>query len=579
MPVAELVDGRIVLTSDYREREMIKLLSGAKWDTQAQTWWCPLSWASCIQLRGVFGDSLHVGPELAAWSSSVRATRVQPCMDLRTAEDAELTSEAARSLPLKPFQRAGVKFLATARQALIADQMGTGKTIQTIAALEEIGETAFPALVVCPNSMKFSWQKEYAKWAPNRRVVVINGGKAARVKQIAALKDGTYDVGVINWEGLRGHTRLEGYGSLALTDADKEPKELNEVQFRTVVADECHKAKDPRSKQTRALWWISKNAENRFALTGTPVANSPEDIWAIMRFVSPEEWPTKTRMVERYALQSWSMFGFLEIAGLKSETKDELFKILDPRMIRRTKEAVLTQLPAKTYVTREVEVTGKQRTAYEQIRKEMLADLEGGVLVTTNPLVRMTRLLQFASAYGKMEGDQLVLTEPSCKVDALEEIVEELGDQQAIVFAESRQLIDLAAKRLIRAKPHGLGLSVGLITGDISPADRQRYVEDFIAGKHKVMLITLGAGGEGLSFPNCSTAIFLQRSFSSVKNLQAEDRIHGIGRGVEGVSSTIIDVVAVGTAEERVHQARIEKGEKLEEVVRDEETLRAWLAK
>lgn len=828
MPLAEIRNGRVEIKSEFREREMIKLIPGSKWDTQAQTWWCPLSWATCMQLRGVFKENLQVGQDLSAWAKNERVTRVDPCTSLRVADDSLDVNDDR----LRPFQRAGVKFLSTAKRALCADSMGLGKTIQAIIALENIDE-AFPALVVCPNSMKFVWRDEYEKWAPHRSVVVITGGKAARVKQITALRDGKFDVGVINWEGLRGHTRLEGYGSMRLDESDKVPKELNEIEFKTIIADEAHKAKDPKAKQTRALWWLGKSADNRFALTGTPVANTPEDAWSIMHFVSPEEFPTKTKYIDRYCvppesmvwmadgtfeeigqiqignnvmgfskqpitekgkhphyaatkvlavnrriadlvrvtvasgesfvctpdhrwlvgwyrteygsqrrpvfdeaslgvclrkvvevpeplqdelqetaswlggiydgegscnaisqspvvnsdvfneiekalvalkipfttnkggfrivngrsgyakflhycrprkrflqselkrdrsfsriwhgtlsdmskarsndmivkiepieagevvslttesqtyivhgyashncLQSWNMFGGMEIIGIKSETKDELFSIMDPRFIRRTKEMVMPQLPEKTYVTRTVELAPKQRKAYDQLRTQMLAELDSGILVATNPLTKMVRLIQFAAAYGEIdESNNLLLAEPSCKVDALLEIVEELGEQRALVFAESRQLVEMAYKHLVRNKPHGAGIAATMITGKTPVTERPVIVDDFNKGKYQVLLMTLGAGGEGLSFPGCSIAVFLQRSFSSVKNSQAEDRIHGIGRGDEKISSTIIDVLSLDTIEEKVHQVRIEKADKLEEIVRDEETLRVWLAK
>lgn len=577
MPLAELVNDRIEVKTEYRDRERMKLVPGSRWDTLAQTWWLPLSWAGCVQLRGVFGDQLQVGSGLGGWARTERQGRVDPCMELRTAEDATLTNTDER---LRPFQRAGIKFLATAKQACCADDMGLGKTVQAIKALEEIGDESFPALIVCPNSMKFVWAEEYGTWAPWRRVVVINGSKKQRTEQITALRDGEYDVAVINWEGLRGHTRIESYSSIRLTDDDKTEKELNDVPLKTIVADEAHRAKDPRAKQTRALWWLGKSAENRIALTGTPIANSPEDGWSIMRFVSPKEFPAKSRFIDRYALQSWNMFGGLEIVGLKSETKDELFSILDPRFIRRTKEAVLPQLPPKTYITRTVELPPKQRKAYDQLRKEMIAELDSGILLATNPLTRLIRLLQLASAYGEISEDgKVILTDPSCKCDALLEVVEELGDQQAVVFAESKQLINLAAKRLQRAKPHGPDIVVSVITGDVDPTTREIERQNFISKKSKIMLMTLATGGTGLSFPGCSTAVFLQRSFNAVYNLQAEDRIHGIGRGVEGEASTIIDIVSRDTAEERVHEVRAEKAEMSEEFVRDKQTLRTWLEK
>lgn len=576
MAIAERDGDRIILQTEYRERELVKQIPGAKWSTAEQTWWCPLSWAGCVQARGVFGAELGVGPELAAWARSELAERVQPCLALRGAEDVDepwLATLIQQKLPaLYPYQRAGVAFLARARQALCADEMGLGKTVSAIATLEVLPD-AYPALIVAPNSMKATWAEEFARWVPERRVVVVAGGAGARRKQIAQVRDGAADVAVINWEGLRGHTRLEGYGSVNLTDKEREPKELNEIAWRTVIADEAHRAKDPRAKQTRALWWVGRDAEYRYALTGTPVANSPEDAWTLMRFVAPREFPAKTKFVERYALQSWNVFGFMQVIGVKSETREELFKILDPRFIRRLKAAVLPQLPPKTYTTRTVELEPKQRKAYDSLRTEMLAELETGVLLATNPLARATRLVQFASAYGQVDEEgNLTLTAPSCKVDALVEIVAELGTQKAVVFAESRQLIELAAKALVKE-----GYRVGQVTGAVPAHERQQSVQAFQTGDLQVLLLTLGAGGEGLTLHAASIAIFLQRSWSAVKNLQAEDRIHRIGQEAENIE--IVDVIAADTIEQRVHEARTTKGEMLEEIARDAETLRRWLEK
>lgn len=574
MPVAELVEGRIALATEYREKELVKLVPGSKWDTAAQSWWCPLSWASCVQLRGVFGAELQVGQNLAAWVANELETRIRPCLDLRTATDAEDLSSLLTVL--KPFQRAGVKFLATAKRGLIADEMGLGKSAQAIAALE-ISPDSYPALVVCPNSMKFAWAEEFSKWAPGRRVVVIDGGAVARRKQIALCRDGEADVLVVNWEGLRSHTRLAGYGQLALDDKEKEDKELNEVPFRTCVADEAHKAKDPRSKQTRALWAVSADCEYRFGLTGTPIANSPEDAWSLMRFLEPAEFPGKTKFIERYGAESWNVFGFMSITGVKPDTAEELFKIIDPRFTRRLKAAVMPELPPKTYATRYVQMGAAQKKAYEQMRKEMLVELDGGILLATNPLMKTTRLVQFASASGKLETspsgeEKLILTAPSCKVEALEEIAAELGGASAIVFAESRQLIELATARLLKD-----GYKVCQITGGVPAYERQQNVAAFQAGDTQFIMVTLGAGGEGLTLTAAKTEIFLQRSWSAIKNAQAEDRAYGRISDAHGVN--IIDIITQGTIEERVHEVRKEKGDIAEEILRDEATLKAWLSK
>lgn len=584
MAVAEVMEGgsRIALHTEFREKEKVKQLPGVRWSTADNLWTLPLSWAACVQLRSVFGDTLQVGTNLAGWAQAELSNRINPCLALRTAPDAE---ELSFMTKLRPFQRAGAWFLRVSGQALCGDDMGLGKTVQAIAALEAGGSDFYPALVVCPSGMKYVWEEEFRRWAPSRLTTVIDGTAAERRKQLQQLLDGEVEVGIINYESLRKHTRLAPYGSVVLSDEEKTPKELNAVAFRTVIADEAHRVKNPRAAQTRALWAVGDVSPYRFALSGTPVANGPEDLWTLMRFVSPQEYPAKTKFMDRYADQAYNVFGFKQVIGIRNETKDELFRILDPRFIRRTKAQVLPELPPKQYAVRYVEMSAKQKKAYEAIRKESMAELESGILLATSPLAKLTRLLQFASCYGEIVSDginpetgedleRLVLTAPSCKVDSLLELVDELGDDQAIVFAESRQLIELAWQKLLTD-----GYVVSKIVGGQNAIERNGEREKFANRQAKLLLMTLGAGGEGLSFPGVTTGIFLQRSFNAILNAQAEDRIYGIGRGEEGVGSTIIDVVTHNTVESRVHAVRQEKADQLEAIARDAETLKKWLAK
>lgn len=551
-------------------------------------WHVNLSWAACQQLRGVFGPSLQIGSELSKWAYEELQTRVEPCLRLREAEDADLPEQLLpKDLPkagdllhgeevesdwdLEPRQRAGVRFLATARRAALCDGMGSGKTVQAICALRLLeieGRDPFPALIVCPNSMKATWAKEWELWDPRRRVQVVSGGAAARAKQILS----GADVLIMNWESLKNHSRIAGYGSIRLTDKEREDKHLQQVPLRTIIADEAHRAKNPTAKQTRAAWQVARSCEHRFALTGTPVANSPEDTWAIMHMVEPDEWPSKGAFLKRYALQSWSQFGFMNVVGVRGDVKDEFFRILDPRFIRRPTAVVVPGLKAKLPPqVREVELLPKQRRAYDQLKKELLAELESGVLMATNPLTRMTRLVQLAASYGEVdEHGNLTLTEPSSKLDALMDVLEEIGDEeQAVVFAESRQLIELAAARLEKAK-----VAHGLITGAIDVHRRQSAVDDFQGGRIRVILATLGAGGEGLTLTAARHSIFLQRSFSMVKNAQAEDRVWRKGQMREVQR---IDLMAADTIEQHVFDIGAEKEARLEEVCRDEETIRRWL--
>lgn len=573
MVTAELSDGRVWLLAEWRDKERCKMVPGATYDRDAGQWHTPLSWAACCSIRGIFGDDLQIGEQLNAWAWDEFNTRVGPCTALREGVDANPLYTPPAGYELEPLQRVGVEFMRIARQALNGDGMGSGKTIQTIAALEALaasGEDPYPALIVCPTSLKRNWEREFNTWAPSRKVQVVQGGAATRRKQ---MQPGTADVYVINWEAVRLHTRVAGYGYIKLSDDEKTDKEIQALGLATVVADEAHRGKNPQAKQTRALWGAARGTTFRYALSGTPVANTPEDMWTIMHFLAPEEWPSKSRWIERYGLMSWNPFGGMSVVGIRGETKDELFKFLDPRMIRRPTQLVIGNLPEKLPpLIREVELSAKQRKAYNSVREELLAELDSGVLMATNPLTRMTRLLQLASAYGEIGDDgEMRLSEPSSKLDDLDDLLEELTGEQVVVFAESRQLLELASARF---QKHDV--SHGMITGAVTPDERQAYVDRFQAGELRVMLCTFGAGGEGITLTASRHPVRLQRSFSLIKNLQSVDRVwrKGQHRVVQP-----IDIVAADTLDSRVMEVGEEKYDMLQEIARDEETLRKWLAK
>jgi len=556
-------DQKIEVGAGYQDKENVRDgVPGATWNQAERTWVAPLSWAAMQQLRGVFGDRLVIEPELEGLARQVLELRVTPCMALRDAGDCPDVDEPR----LSPLQRSGVGFMSTARQALNCDPMGAGKTPMTICALKRLDDP-FPALVVAPNSVKPHWRNEFATWWPGVDVSVVAGSAKKRREALAA----EAQVYVINWEALKLHSRLAGYGSIRLKDKEKELKELNEMGLKTVIADEAHRAKSPKAQQTRALWAVGDKATYRFALTGSPVANTPEDLWAVMRFVAPDEYPSKTKWVERYGLMRWNPFGRMEVVGLRGDTRDELFRFLDPRLIRRPKKLILPQLPDKLPpTTRVVDLAPKQRKAYDSLRKEMLVELEGGVLMASNPMQRMGRLRQLAGATGKIDDDGNVeLKEPSSKVDDLVDVVEELGDDKIVVFAESRQLIELAAARLEK-----IGVSCGQFTGTVDPAQRERNRAAFQDGDLQVLLVTFGAGAEGINLSRADAQVYLERSWSAVKNAQSEERAQRPGR--EGRLLTI-DIVAADTVDKDVLDTYGTKLELLEEIVRDEDTMRRWL--
>lgn len=343
----------------------------------------------------------------------------------------------------------------------------------------------------------------------------------------------------------------------------------------------CHRSKAPQAKQTRALWAATGDAPYRIGLTGTPIANSPDDMWAILHWLEPKEWPSRTRYLDRFCDLQYNAFGAPIVTGIHPDHKDEFFKIVNPRMRRMPKELVLSHLPPRVWERRDVDMTPKQKKAYDQMRDQLVAELDNGILTTSSPLTKMTRLLQFSSSFAELEETtnpetgkietKARLVEPSCKIDAFMDDLPDYGDDSIVVFAQSRQLIYLLHHRMEKADiPHGL------ITGMQDNDERQQAIDDFQSGKTKYILCTLGAGGTGLTLTAARVAVYLQRSWSLVENEQSEGRVHRIG-SEKHESILYVDYVTTDSVEEVQHQAVAAKGDRLEEILRDKDLLRRAL--
>lgn len=576
----------VVINAEWRFKELCKSLPGAKWDAKLSVWTVPLSWATCLALRSTFRTDLQIGQRLTEWATNELANRIGPANTLRDLETLEDPSNA----DLFPHQRAGVAFLKTARRALLADEPGLGKTAQAIRALkafQESGEQIFPALIVCPNTLKKNWKREFSKWWPDVDVQIIKGSAGQRRKQF----DQPADVFVINWESLRGHSRLAGYGSVALARCqdcgghdekisenrcEVHPRELNQIDFKAVIADEIHRSKEPKSKQTRALWAATGNADVRFALTGTPIANDVLDLWSILHWLSPEEWPSKTRWVDRMVNTMLNAFGGMMVLGVKPHMEQEFYAAIHPRMRRMLKARVLPWLPEMMFERRDVEMSTKQKKAYDQMRDMMIAELENGEAITApSALTQTIRLLQFASSYAEMAANETtgevraILSEPSCKVDALMDDIKsgDFGNDSVAVCAVSRQLIELLSAAMTKEE-----ISHGLITGAQTEDERQQAIDDFQSGKIKWILFTAQAGGVGVTLTAARRLVMLQRPWSLVDHKQALDRVHRIGSEIHD-SIIVTDYVTEGTIEERVIQVLETKADNFEQIVRDKDKL------
>lgn len=579
---------------EWKDTEVLKALPSSSWDKIRQNWLFSLTWQTFLALKTEFGDDLEFGDTLKQWVTDEYNNRILPAYTLRDKVEAEGYPR------LFAHQRGDVQFLATAERAILANGLGSGKSqsaFSTVRYLYEFkGVNPFPVLIACPNSTKFQWKDEIEEVWPGLTVNVVDGTVTKRRK---ALSEQAH-VYIMNWESLRMHSRLQPYGSIALkkclehggldpkikeNTCEVHAKELNGIDFNTVIGDEAHRIMDPASKVSRAFKAATGDARFRFGLTGTPIASSPDNLFSILHWLMPEAYPSKTKFLDRFCMTHFDAWGSTIVSGIKREMEKEFFEGLDPFLRRMPKELILPFLPPILRSRRSVEMAGKQLKAYTQMRDQMIAELDDNVLATTSPLTKMIRMLQFSSAYAEVEYKQVLnkdtkqlenkafvtLSDPSCKLDAFMEDLPDYGEESVVVFAVSSQLINMLSARLTKQKiPHGL------ITGEQDAVERKEHMARFQSGETKYILCTIAAGGTGITLTKGSIAVFLQRSWSMIENTQAEGRVHRIGSQVHD-SIQIIDYVTAGTSEEIVFRAVEEKGRQLEFILRDKALMEKYL--
>lgn len=619
--IAELFGrDQIQITSSYMDRELTKQIPGGMYDRTTKTWYAPVSYATCVTMRAVFGDRLKVGDELNAWSWSEYNHRIEPCTRLRAAltlDGVDLTDEQAHVMAaldrieaadpsgraLFPYQRVDLLVMVTAGCHILGNEPGLGKTgvaIRTMQVMQKLGKDPFPALIVCPNSLKHTvWAQEFALWAPELSVQVVDGSAAKRRKQLAS----GAQVFILNYEGVRQHSNLSPYGSHAMTEAEKTPKELNSMGLRTVIFDEAHRVRNIKSavkrtrlldgeqvttvatgaQATRAAWAVAHGAVYRYAMTGTPVANHVGDVWTLMHLVEPTWAQGRSKFLDLYAKTLFNSWGGMEVLGINPEHRDALDRIIQPLLRRVPKSLALPQLPERLPTQyRHTPMTPAQAKAYKEMEAHLIAELADDTLMFAKKgshLAKLTRLNQFAAtAMRTVDGvvdengnPTFTMIDPSGKIDDLIDVLEEMGEAPLVVAAVSRQLIELTAKRL-----DSLNISNVSITGAVDVLDRQEAVRRFQEGDVRVILLTLGAGAEGITLTRADTMLFMQESYSTVQNAQARDRIYRIGS--EGHQSIrIIVQITPDTVEERRVELLAEKDRKIEEIIQDAATLATLL--
>ncbi len=456
---------------------------------------------------------------------------------------------------LRPYQRQGLGWLHFLRQfgfgGCLADDMGLGKTVQVLALLEsrrairaECGAGAGgapppsrpgPALVVVPRSLVFNWKQEAARFAPLLRVLDHTG--AARHRGAADVDD--HDV------------VLTTYGTLR-----RDVLRLKDIHFDYVILDEAQAIKNAATQAAKAARLL--RADNRLALSGTPIENHLGELWSLFEFLNPG------------MLGRGKIFKHVDPRNPDEESRRMLAAALRPVILRRTKDQVARDLPRKLEQTLSCDLLPGDRRRYEELRdhyRRLLlkrVDQEGLNHCRMHVLEALLRLRQAACHSGLIDKERT--GEPSAKLELLlprlEEVVEE--GYKALVFSQFTSLLSIVRDRL-----DGRGAVYEYLDG--RTRDRKARVQRFQTDPRcRLFLISLKAGGLGLNLTAAEYVFLLDPWWNPAAEAQAVDRAHRIGQAHTVFAFRLI---ARDTVEEKVLQLQESKRALVRDVISADDSL------
>jgi len=447
---------------------------------------------------------------------------------------------------LRDYQKAGFQWLKALSESglggILADDMGLGKTLQVLALiLSEKEKSKAPALVIAPTSLVYNCVLETEKFAPELKAVAISGTQAQRKPILDNIAE--YDLVITSYPLIRRD--IEAY---------------QKHNFSFCIIDEAQHVKNHYTQAAKAIRKIS--ARNRFALTGTPMENSLMELWSIFDFIMPGYLYTQQKFLDRFVKPIIN-------AGDKNASED-LSRHIRPFILRRMKKDVLKELPEKIETIVTCELTKAQRDIYHavlaQARNEIEASIDevGFEQSQLQILAALTRLRQIcchpASFVEGYEGG-------SGKMELLGELIEEnlaLG-HRILLFSQFTTILDIIEEDLVKK-----GLSYFYLSGKTPAAERASMVSRFNEGEGEVFLLSLKAGGTGLTLTGADMVIHFDPWWNPAVEDQATDRAYRIG---QDKVVHVFKLITENTIEEKILLLQKKKKELIDLVIKPGETL------
>ena len=458
-----------------------------------------------------------------------------------------LATPDAMTQPLFPFQERGHGWLRLLGDlgigAILADDMGLGKTVQAIAMLtserEQFGADAFgPTLVVCPMSVTRQWAREVERFAPSLRVHVHHGGERLSGAELADVARAS-DIVITSYD-------------IATRDVD----ELAAVRWDRLLLDEAQDVKNPATKRARALRRL--DARRTLAMTGTPIENRLDELWAIMDIVNPGLLGSRERFQRSFARP-------IEANG-DTRALERLRAMVQPFILRRPKDSpeVELELPSITVTKEYCRLTLEQASLYRATVDRWMPRIEehersfgrrGAVLAMLSQLKQVCNHPEMVLATGRALGGR------SGKLERLVELLEAMpDDDKALVFTQYPGF-----DRLVPHLHDRLGREIGFFHGGLPARQRDELVASFSRDDGpSVLVISIRAGGRGLNLPAANHVFHFDRWWNPAVEQQATDRAYRFGQHKDVFVHSLI---CTATLEERIDELLDSKRELAEKVV------------
>lgn len=551
-------------------------------------------------VREAFGDALVLSDALKAWGKAITEGH-RKLRSLATGDDAvlevvpkvlpevtdliagkDITTITGKVIKNptpqgRPYQRADIRFMKESPNPLNANQPGTGKTIELIAAIHEEELDDGPNLVIAPRTSVFNVWKPELESFQGWPVLATTGSMKDRnavlqeAQEMATAGESFWLV--VNWSMVR-YKKLRGqFDDRGNEMTVPQYPEVFSIEWNTVTADEFHREGLTNMSSLTREGMDALVSAKRYALSGTPMGGVPLKLYGVLNWLNPKEFSSKWRFADQWLTveEVETRTGTYKKAhGIRPEREEAFYEMLSRYMVRRTKEEVMPWLPPKDWMPITwVQMSPKQAKQYKEFALEAEVRIDEEKLTAVSILSEYARLKQFANAYCTIKGKDkkgnpiVVPTEDSPKLEPLEQILSErgigkkgseddLGDDQVIVASQFSRMVDMVYEYLSKK-----GIAVAKFTGDVSDKRREEIITAWQGSKEfKVLCMTTTAGGVSINLDMADTVVLLDETWNPDDQEQLVDRTH---RGSRIHQVTVYRIFTEGTIEEYINEVNVEK--------------------